>query len=149
MRFGVLASALLLAACATATSEDTTQPRQTRELSNKEKEALRVTLNRQKWIFPNDNTQFKWVPVVYVPGKPETDYCGLVSETTIFGEPGEYQVFHAVLSQTNGEFLQGRITRTKTSGGGTPNQLLAQSIGNGMVDGTCQKAGYVDFSKAH
>jgi hypothetical protein len=97
-------------------------------------------------LFPDD-TQFKWMPVVYVPGKAETDYCGLVNEKGMFGYRG-FEEFHAVITQTNGEFLQGRITRKKMSGAGVSTQMLAQSTGNAIVDGACQKAGYVDFSKA-
>src|SRR5262249_55093708 len=134
MRVGVLASALLLAACATATTEDSTQPRKTRELSNKEKESLRAVL-LQGWlttVFP-DEARFKWMPVIYVPGKAETDYCGLVSQKGIFGHE-EFQQFHAVISQTNGEFLQGRMTRAKRSGAGLPTYRLGEAISNRMVD---------------
>src|SRR5262245_24214040 len=145
MRFAALTSALLLGACASATL-DSNEPRQERELSAKEK--AWPALARSKFLISPDEAQFKWMPVRYVAGSSETDYCALVSERNMFGGNAPFHVFHAVLKQTGGEYLTGSIGRVLESGAAPGNAMIAENINNGLVEGYCKKAGYIDFSKA-
>src|SRR5262245_13934862 len=147
MRFAALTSALLLGACASATL-DSNEPRQERELSAKEKASLRPALARSKFLISPDEAQFKWMPVRYVAGSSETDYCALVSERNMFGGNAPFHVFHAVLKQSGGEYLSGSIGRMLESGAAAGNAMIAVTINKGLVDGSCEKAGYIDFSKA-
>lgn len=147
MRFAALIGALLLGGCASATL-DSNEPRQERELSAKEKSSLRAALARSKFLISPDEAQFKWMPVRYVAGSSETDYCALVSEKNMFGGNAPFHVFHAVLKQTGGEYLTGSIGRMLESGAAPGNAMIAENINNGLVEGYCKKAGYIDFSKA-
>jgi hypothetical protein len=146
MRIAALTGALLLGACASATL-DSNEPRQERELSTKEKAALQAAFARKFLISP-DEAKFKWMPVRYVAGSSETDYCGLLSEKTMFGSHMPFHVFHAVINQTGGEYLQGSIGRMMQDGAAPGNAMIAQNINNGLIEKYCNKAGYIDFSKA-
>jgi hypothetical protein len=139
------AAALLLGACASSTL-DLKEPRQVRELTDKEKSALHVAMAKAHWLSPEDR-RIKWMPVSYVPGTSETDYGGLVSDKQLFGGFGEFRTFHAVIKQSGGEFVEGRIDRTIENHAALQFKA-AEILSNSMVNNWCTRAGYVDFSKA-
>lgn len=143
-RFLVIGFACLLAGCATAKQEPVA-PRSSRDLTDIEKTAL--TRSLASTLKDPDSAHFKWLPVTYVPGTPATDYCGLVNSKNSYGGYVGFHKFRAVLRQdAKGQYTTGDIIDIAQDDLGTDDVGVAWN--NGMVDGRCQRFGYVDFDAA-
>jgi hypothetical protein len=120
----LLAIGFLLCACVYDRAPDA----MARDLSPAEKTMLAHSLTRT--LKEPDSVKFEWVPVKYIPGAYEIDYCGRVNAKNSSGEYTGFRIFHAILDlDDKHQFSIGRIDSED-----------AQE--------QCAKKGYIDFSQA-
>jgi hypothetical protein len=100
----------------------------TRDLSAAEKTLLAHSLTRT--LKDPDSVKFEWMPLIYIPGAFEIDYCGRLNAKNSAGGYTGFRIFHAILNlDDKHQFSIGRID---------------------SEDATeqCARMGYIDFSQA-
>ena len=141
-RIGCLVVAIALTACATTPPANFEK----RPLTMQEKEALQKSLAQ---ALKDPAAKFKWMPVIVSRGEESVGYCALVYGKNSYGGYIGYRTFFAMLTpNARGEYTGGTITYM----GGRPttlgNDTADDAVANGLIEGSCNRWGYTDFTEA-
>lgn len=144
---GGIALAGLLAAAGCATAPPPPAITETRALTTAEKDvlarALPITLKDP------GAAQFRWLPIVLRDGTAPIGYCAWVNGKNSYGAYTGFKRFFAMVTRGHGGVITGgAIEHIEGNPIGFGYGTTEDAIATGLLEGSCTRWGYTDFTGA-